>query len=131
MAQRRGSGWSGLLNYGAYRGQVGQWAQILHRLTGLGIIGFLLLHVLDTALVGFGPEAYNTVTQLYHNPVVRVLEVVLVGVVIYHSLNGLRVTLVDISDWGTLHQKELFLAAVVVFLILFIPAGILMMASLP
>ncbi len=120
----RTAGW-----FAKYRGQVGQWAQLLHRLTGLGIVGFLLLHILDTALVGWGPDAYNNFVALYHNPVVRALEVVLVGVVVYHAANGLRVTIIDFWDWGSLHQKQLFWAMMVVFLVIMIPAAIIMMAS--
>ncbi len=129
MEKRRRWGWDGLLNYLSYRGQSGQWAQLLHRLTGLAIAAFLILHVLDTSLVAFGPAVYDGFTQIYHNPIVRFLEVVLVGVVVYHAINGLRVVLVDFSDRAVLKHKELFWAVVVVFLVLTIPAGVMMMVN--
>ena len=31
-----------------YRGAIGQWSWVLHRLTGLGVLFFLTLHVIDT-----------------------------------------------------------------------------------
>lgn len=130
MRNARRWGWSGLLHYLRYRGQSGQWAQLLHRLTGLGIAAFLLAHIADTSLAAFGPAVYNGFTQIYHNPVVRFLEVVLVAVVVYHSINGLRVVLIDFSDWAILRQRELFLAVLAVSVVLVIPAGIYMMYTL-
>jgi len=44
-----------------YRGGAGHWAWILHRLTGLGVLVFLLIHILDTGLVLFGPAVYDRV----------------------------------------------------------------------
>ena len=44
-----------------YRGREGQWAWLLHRVTGVGIILFLFAHVVDTAVIGWGPAAYNRV----------------------------------------------------------------------
>ena len=44
-----------------YRGKVGMWSWVLHRITGVAIFFFLLVHVLDTALVRVSPAAYNVV----------------------------------------------------------------------
>ena len=50
-----------------YKGSPGQWSWLLHRITGVAIILFLFAHVVDTAVVGWGPEAYNRVVAVYHN----------------------------------------------------------------
>ena len=50
---------------------------------------------MDTSLVGWGPEAYDRVDRAYDNPIVRLLELGLVAAVLYHSLNGLKITLID------------------------------------
>ena len=44
-----------------YRGREGQWSWVAHRVTGVIIILFLFAHVVDTAVVGWGPNAYNKV----------------------------------------------------------------------
>ena len=44
-----------------YRGREGMWSWVAHRITGVLIFFFLLVHVLDTALVRVSPEAYNAV----------------------------------------------------------------------
>ena len=51
-----------------YRGREGQWTWIAHRVTGVAIILFLFAHVVDTALVGWGPEAYNRVVRSTTTP---------------------------------------------------------------
>lgn len=94
MAQRRLSRRTG--EFGTrYKGREGQWSWLAHRVTGVGIILFLFAHVVDTALVGWGPSAYNRVVAVYHNPFVRLLELALVGMVIYHALNGVRIMVID------------------------------------
>lgn len=120
--------WRALGWFASYRGQSGQWAQLLHRLAGLGIVFYLGLHILDTSLVAFGPGAYDTVTAIYHNIFVRLLEVGLVGIVIYHAINGLRVTLIDFWEDGSLHQERLFWGVIVISVALFVPAAYFMLA---
>jgi succinate dehydrogenase / fumarate reductase cytochrome b subunit len=78
-----------------YKGREGQWSWIAHRITGVAIILFLFAHVVDTAVVGWGPEAYNKVVAVYHNPFIRLLELGLVAAVIYHALNGVRIMIMD------------------------------------
>jgi succinate dehydrogenase / fumarate reductase cytochrome b subunit len=104
-----------------YRGRGrGQWSWVAHRITGVAIILFLFAHVVDTALVGWGPEAYNRVVAVYHNPVVRLLELALVAFVIFHALNGVRIMVLDFwpraCDWErplTYATWGLFLAGMV------------------
>src|SRR6266480_4092237 len=64
-----------------YRGREGQWSWIAHRVTGVAIILFLFAHVVDTAVAGWGPNAYNKVIAVYRNPLVGLLELVLVACV--------------------------------------------------
>ena len=52
-----------------YRGRYGMWSWVAHRVTGIAIFFFLLVHVLDTAVVRISPEAYNSVLSLYKNPI--------------------------------------------------------------
>ena len=74
-------------DYGSvYKGHEGQWSWLFHRVTGVAIILFLFAHVVDTAVVGWGPEAYNRVISVYHNWVVQLLELGLVAAVLYLSL---------------------------------------------
>ncbi|MEZ7904944.1 MAG: succinate dehydrogenase, cytochrome b556 subunit, partial [Aquiluna sp.] len=91
-----------------YRGKVGMWSWVLHRISGVGIFFFLLVHVLDTALVRVSPEAYNIVIESYKTPVVGLAELGLVGAILFHGLNGLRVIAIDFWSKGTKYQSVMF-----------------------
>ena len=81
-----------------YRGRWGMWSWVAHRITGIAIFFFLLVHVLDTAVVRISPEAYNSVLGLYKNPVMGLGELGLVAAIVYHAFNGIRIILIDF--WG-------------------------------
>ncbi|MFY0670828.1 MAG: succinate dehydrogenase, cytochrome b556 subunit [Aquiluna sp.] len=100
-----------------YRGKVGMWSWVLHRITGVGIFFFLLVHVLDTALVRVSPEAYNVVIESYKTPIIGVSELGLVGAILFHGLNGLRVIAVDFWSKGTKYQNLMFWAVMVITIV--------------
>ena len=93
-----------------YRGKVGMWSWVLHRISGVGIFFFLLVHILDTALVRVSPEAYNVVIESYKTPIVGIAELGLVGAILFHGLNGLRVIAVDFWSKGVKYQAVMFWA---------------------
>ncbi|TCO33607.1 succinate dehydrogenase subunit C [Kribbella steppae] len=104
-----------------YRGREGMWSWVAHRITGVGIFFFLLVHVLDTALVRVSPEAYNEVIGTYKNPIVGLLEVGLVGAILFHAFNGIRLILVDFWARGPRYQRQLMIGVGVVWIVLFVP----------
>lgn len=103
-----------------YRGHEGMWSWVAHRVTGVGIFFFLLVHVLDTALVRVSPEAYNAVIGTYKTPLMAFAEIGLVAGIAYHAFNGLRVVLVDFWKGGPKNQRKLFWAVMVLWLIVMI-----------
>ena len=78
-----------------YKGSPGQWSWLAHRITGVAVILFLFAHIVDTAVVGWGPEAYERVVAVYHNWVVKLLELGLVAAVLYHAINGVKIMIFD------------------------------------
>ncbi len=102
-----------------YRGKVGMWSWVLHRLTGVAIFFFLLVHVLDTALVRVAPEAYNVVIATYQTPLIGVAELGLVAAILYHGFNGIRIALIDFWSKGAKYQNVMFWVVVVAALALF------------
>ncbi|GGA70380.1 succinate dehydrogenase, cytochrome b556 subunit [Pseudoclavibacter endophyticus] len=91
-----------------YRGTEGMWSWVLHRITGIALFFFLLVHVLDTSLVRVSPEAYNAAMHAYKTPIMGVGEVALVGAVLYHAFNGIRIILIDFLPGGTKHHRLMF-----------------------
>jgi succinate dehydrogenase / fumarate reductase cytochrome b subunit len=102
-----------------YRGKVGMWSWVLHRITGVGIFFFLLVHILDTSLVRVSPEAYNSVMASYKTLIMGLGEIGLVGAILFHALNGLRIILVDFWRKGTKYQNLLFWIVIIVAVVLF------------
>jgi len=104
-----------------YRGSPGQWSWLAHRVTGVAIILFLFVHVVDTAVVGWGPEAYERVSSVYHNWFVRLLELGLVAAVLYHALNGLKIMVFDFWPSTVRYMKPISAATTAVFVLAMIP----------
>jgi succinate dehydrogenase / fumarate reductase cytochrome b subunit len=100
-----------------YRGHEGQWSWMFHRITGVAVILYLFAHIVDTALIGWGPEAYNRVTDAYKNPAVHVLELGLVLAVLFHSINGIKITLIDFFPSLAGHIKAVGRTSALVFAI--------------
>jgi len=114
-------------DYLTYRGREGHWSWILHRMTGVGVFVFLMVHIVDTAFIGWGPELYNKAMALYRLPFFRVGEVVLAGMVLYHALNGVRIIIIDFWPQATVAHRKMVYAVVVVFAVIFIPTAIYML----
>ncbi|MGO1768578.1 MAG: succinate dehydrogenase, cytochrome b556 subunit [Microbacterium sp.] len=91
-----------------YRGREGMWSWVLHRITGVAIFFFLLVHVLDTALIRVSPEAYDAVIGTYQNEIMGLGETALVGAIAYHAFNGLRIILIDFWSKGARYHRYLF-----------------------
>ena len=89
----------------------GMWAFVLHRITGLGLVFYILLH---TILMGVsllsGKEDFDaTLSVLMGNPVFEVLDIMLLGTVLYHGFNGIRILLFDMGiGISNNSQKNIF-----------------------
>lgn len=101
-----------------YRGREGMWSWVAHRITGVAIFFFLLVHILDTALVRVSPEAYNDVIGTYKNPIMGLGEAGLVAAIAFHALNGIRVVLVDFWGKGAKYQRVMLWVVVAVWVVL-------------
>lgn len=89
-----------------YRLRTGMFAWILHRLTGLGLVAYLIIHVWGLRALT-DPEAFNALIAGYHSPIFKLGEFLLLIGVAYHALNGLRIVLIDFLGWSP-KQKRLF-----------------------
>lgn len=91
----------------AERSEYNRWAFYLHRFTGTLVFGFLALHLADVSLYAFGPSVYANVHRLYGSAVLRVFECGLLFAILFHTLNGLRLILVDLADLGSVAARRL------------------------
>jgi succinate dehydrogenase / fumarate reductase cytochrome b subunit len=106
------------------------WTWLLHRVTGLGILLFLVIHVVDTAIVIYWPGLYDHALNIYRHPLFRVAELLIFFSVLFHALNGLRIIVQDFWPAVMRHQRRLALAAVTAAVVLILPVAWIMLAPL-
>jgi succinate dehydrogenase / fumarate reductase cytochrome b subunit len=100
------------------------WAWIFHKFTGWVLVGYLFTHIAVLSSALEGPDAYTgTISGLESLLVVRVLEVGLLAVAVFHILNGIRLLLVDLGV-GLEAQDRSFYASLVI-------TGAIVVASVP
>ncbi len=115
-----------LTGYVGYRGREGQLAWLLHRITGLGVLLFLAIHIVDTAFVYFRPDLYSEVLNVYRSTLFGLGEIVLVFCLFYHGVNGARIAYVDLfarRDWEIKPERRSTRAVLAISLILWAPAA--------
>ncbi|HXC25630.1 MAG TPA: succinate dehydrogenase, cytochrome b556 subunit [Gemmatimonadaceae bacterium] len=103
----------------------GMVAHIIQRVTGVLLLIYLFLHVHTIGELSQGQAAFDQALLMFKNPLFRLLEIGLLGLVILHALNGIRLTLIDLG-LGHKRQQQLFWAlsigvAGLIFLIAAIP----------
>ena len=76
---------------------MGAGSFVLNRLTGLGVLAYLYLHLAVLSQLARGPEAWDAFVELASSPVVLVLDVVLVAALLLHAVNGLHLALVGLG----------------------------------
>jgi succinate dehydrogenase / fumarate reductase cytochrome b subunit len=116
------------LEYLTYRGGPGHWSWVLHRLSGIGVFLFLLIHIVDISLIGWGPKVFNRLLFLYRYPAFRVGEVALVAAVLYHAINGIRICVIDFWPETMAFHRKLSYAVGIIFTIIYIPTAMYMLS---
>ncbi len=84
-------GWLGGGRWGAER-----YAYVLHRLTGLGILMYFLMHVVVTSLRATGVYLWVEGGVL-HQPIFKFGEFLVFAAFAYHACNGIRLILVELG----------------------------------
>src|SRR5271157_4001440 len=125
-----GSGLASIIEVARYRGRFGQLDWVLRRLAGLGVILFLLLHVIDTATVYFAPPAYAWFINLYRSPIFGLGEIALAGAVVYHVMSGLCIIILDLFPALWRYRPQARLVVWGLFVVGFLPLGATMLVRL-
>ncbi len=110
----------------SYRGAEGQWAWILHRVSGLGIVLFLYMHIVSIFIAAIGPGPYEWVhATLYTSPPAKVLEIFLLFGVLYHAFNGMRIIIIDFFPALGQYQRTIVRIELALVVIVLVPAAII------
>lgn len=113
-----------------YRGRSGHWSWIAHRISGLAILFFLVIHVWDTANAFFYPELYQWSIAVFKFFPIAIGEIPLMGAVLYHAFNGIRITILDFKPEWWKHQQTSAIITWALFAVVFVPIGLYMFTTL-
>ena len=88
------AGWLWGGRYGADR-----YVYALHRVTGLGMLFYFLLHIFVTGrrLGDDGPAQWKAAMKLFDNPMFAIGEFLVFLAFIFHAVNGIRLILVELG----------------------------------
>jgi succinate dehydrogenase / fumarate reductase cytochrome b subunit len=95
------------------RRKLGMWAYALNRITGIGLVVYLYLHLVVLSLLLRGQAAWDVFVTVARSPYVLALDVFLLAGILIHGLNGLRIALTGFGI-GVGAQKALFVVVMVV-----------------
>lgn len=107
----------------AYRGGEGMLAWAFHRISGIAVWAFVILHVVDIYFVGGDPELYNELLAFYSSAAGRVMETLLGAALFYHALNGMRIVVMDLWPALTAYHRLLWRIVWITFFTLGIPGA--------
>jgi succinate dehydrogenase / fumarate reductase cytochrome b subunit len=93
-----------------YRGQGPMLTFVLHRIGGLGMVILVTTHILASFLGGVGGKLAN---QIYEH---WLFQVFVFFCALFHAINGLRITILDLWPGLIEHQREAMWVEWAVFL---------------
>ncbi len=138
MAEKKGYsnklGLMGWISGGRYG--VERYVYTLHRLAGLGILLYFVLHIFVTATRVQGEAAWESVMGTLENPLFKIGEFLVFLAFAFHGLNGIRLILVEFGIFlgkprqpiypykqSTLRQRPVLVVMMVLAAVLMIVGG--------
>ncbi len=100
----------------------------LHRITGLGLVLYLLLHMVVLSTLLQGEAAWDRFVAFAKSPFFLTLDLLLIAGILIHGLNGLRISIVGLG-FGVGKHKILFWLLMVLAAVIFLYAGWLLFAK--
>jgi succinate dehydrogenase / fumarate reductase cytochrome b subunit len=106
-----------------YNGEGPMWSFILHRIGGVGMAVFITLHILASFIGGRSGVFINTIYEHW------LFQIFIFFCVLFHAINGLRITIVDLFPRLLVHQREAIWVELAVFIPLFALAVFVIMST--
>jgi len=87
-----------------YKWKSGQWAFVLHRVSGVALSFYLIMHIYVVSSL-YDPQNFDTVMAFLNQPLFKILEIGLLAAVVFHGLNGIRVMMIDFANATRVHAQ--------------------------
>ena len=104
------------------RRRMGMWAYALNRITGIGLLLYLYLHLVILSQLLGGAKSRDAFVSLARSPFFLTLDVVLIAGALIHGLNGLRVALTGFGIGLKAHKAIFGVLMCVAAIALFVAA---------
>lgn len=110
-----------------YRGASGMFSWMLHRVTGLGILVFVGIHV----LAGFFGQQFGSDLAFAVNAVYEAwpFQIFVYFSILFHAFNGTRVALMDLFPGLLRYQREMLWLQWIVFVPFFVLPSFVMVQN--
>ena len=103
---------------------------LFHRLTGLVLSGYLVIHIYDLRAAQRSAQSFTEAISVFQSPFWKIMDLLLLGVVAYHTLNGIRLLLFD-AGWALKYQRQLFWAALVLTIGILLFSTVMVLSNIP
>jgi succinate dehydrogenase / fumarate reductase, cytochrome b subunit len=104
-----------------YKGNEGHWSWLLHRLTGLGLVLFMVLHVFGMSMSAFAPAVHDAMLETYKTPLFAIGELGLAFALVFHAINGTRIAILELKPELWTQQKRLTRLSIIITLAISLP----------
>jgi succinate dehydrogenase / fumarate reductase cytochrome b subunit len=105
------------------RRKAGMWAYALNRITGIGLVVYLYLHLGILSMLMRGQSAWDAFVALARSPFYLTLDVILLAGILIHGLNGLRLAFTGLG-FSVGAQKALFIILMIIGAIILLIAAL-------
>ena len=108
--------------------RIGFWAYVVMRLSALGLVLYLFLHLAILSQLAMGPQAWDAFVAIAKSPLVLIMDVVLIIGILAHGLNGIRLALIGFGI-GVPSQKLMLWLAVILTIVFSIASALAIFAE--
>ena len=130
-------GVKGWITGGSSRFGPDRYAYTLHRITGLGILAYFLMHIFVTGSRLHGEGAWNAAMSNFQSPIFKLGEFLVYLAFAFHAINGIRLVVVELGQaigkpgvpaypysYSAMRQKPFLVAAMIVAALLMAAGGV-------
>jgi succinate dehydrogenase / fumarate reductase, cytochrome b subunit len=101
-----------------YRWRTGANAWLIHRISGVVVGLYLLLHILDRFGAKYDLKGLAGLGDFLTS---KAMAVIILALLIYHSLNGVRELIIDFGS-GALYYKKLYWVMMLIGVVVYVAA---------
>ncbi len=106
----------------SYKLSPGHIGWLFHRISGLALVFYLILHVWVIHHLNYGPEKFKDVMAFLNTPIFKLLEIALWAGILFHTLNGIRLLIIDFAGGARFHKKMFYVVMLLVIILTVIGA---------